>query len=77
MEETWSESKLAAVRDQHDDWLMQQPSVMGSSIGYDKKGRLCVKILTDQADAKLRNEIEKRMSGVPIDFEESGPIEAL
>ena len=77
MDNEWDESRLMAARDQHEDWLMQHPHVTGTAIGYDNHGHLSIKILTDHADAAVRCEIESRLQGIPICFEEIGPVEAL
>ena len=73
----WTEDKLAAICESQEEWLLQQPFISGTAIGYDNKGLLCIKILTDSANAQQRNTVYNRLKDVPISFEETGPIEAL
>jgi hypothetical protein len=73
----WNESSLSAVRDQHESWLMQQTGVSGVGIGANRQGHVCLKILTHSLSAPERNRIRNRLGDVPLEFEETGPINAL
>ena len=72
----WDQLQLLEARDEHDDWLMRQPGVEGSSVGYDGQGNLCIKILTDSMGAAERDRIRERLRGLPVAFQETGPIVA-
>lgn len=72
----WTEETLMQARDQHEDWLMQQDGVVGTMLGYDTIGRLCLRVLTDHMDAKTRSRIAERFQSIPLDFEDTGPMEA-
>jgi hypothetical protein len=73
----WDEATLAAERDRYEDWLMQQPFVTGVGIGYNDQGQLALKILTDAANAADRERVRTHIKGVPVFFEETGPVKAL
>ena len=72
----WTEETLTQARDQHEDWLMQQDGVVGTMLGYDATGRLCLRVLTDHMDVKTRSRITQRLRDMPLDFEDTGPMEA-
>lgn len=72
----WNMNQLIAVRDQHEDWLIQQAGVTGTAIGEDADGRLSIKILTNQVRASERERIRAKLGGTPVCFEETGSITA-
>lgn len=72
----WTEETLMQARDEHESWLMQQDGIVGTMVAYDTAGRLCLKILTDHMNAETRRQIGERFAGVPLDFEDTGPMEA-
>lgn len=72
----WDQQTLIKARDEHEDWLMRQAGVQGSSIGYDDRGALSIKILTDSVGAAQREEIRQRLGDLPVFFQETGPIAA-
>jgi hypothetical protein len=72
----WNEQRLQDVRDEHEVWLMQQPFIHGTGIGQDDQGQLCIKIYTDAADAKAYQAVRDHLKGIPLCFEETGPIHA-
>jgi hypothetical protein len=72
----WTEEALMRARDEHQSWLMQQDGIVGVMVAYDAGGQLCLKILTDHLDAETRRQIGERFGDVPLDFEDTGPMEA-
>ena len=72
----YSEQDVAALRDQHDAWLMSQPGVLGTSVGLGRDGNVCLRIFTKQVPEATRRAIRARMPDVPIDFDEGEEIVA-
>ena len=73
----WTEEALLEARDSREDWLMSHDFVIGSGVGFDRHGNLCVKIMTDNASAADRMAITAYFEGVPLLFEQTGPMTAL
>jgi hypothetical protein len=74
MSRTFSQEELQAFRDQHEPWLRAQPGVVGTGIGMDKGGRICLKIFGNRLSAETRNAIDQRLSDIPVCVEETGGI---
>jgi hypothetical protein len=72
----WNQQQLEEEIRRSDVWLLQQPGVTGVGIALDHSGRLCLQITTDQITAETRVKVEKKLSGLPVAFVESGPINA-
>lgn len=72
----FSEQEIQAARDQHDDWLMRQPGVIGSSVGLGRDGDVRLRIFTTQLSESTRREIQSRIGGVPIDWDEGDEVVA-
>lgn len=72
----FSEQEIQAARDRHDHWLMSQPGVLGSSVGLGRDGDIRLRIFTNQISESTRREIQSRISGIPIDWDEGDEIVA-
>ncbi|HZU36745.1 MAG TPA: hypothetical protein VFA18_12580 [Gemmataceae bacterium] len=72
--ENLTPEQLQAIRDQHESWLRAQPGVVGTGVGMDKTGRICVKVFSNQVSAETRNAIYERLGDVPVAIEETGEI---
>ena len=70
----WTEESLGTIRDQHEEWLMQQSFIHGTGIGLDRQGRLCLKIYVEAAGAADREQVRQQLKDVPLQFDETGPI---
>lgn len=64
------ETKLLAVRDQHEAWLMNQSGVTGTSIGLGSGGQPVLRIFTHGITEPTRREVAKKLPGVPLAWEE-------
>lgn len=73
----YTESQLLAEKRKHDGWLQQQPGVVGTGIGHSAGGELCIKIYTDRMPQATKQQIQNRLQGIPVDFEESGELETF
>ena len=66
--------ELLKIRDEHEPWLRQQAGVVGTSVGLDAAGEICLKIFSDQMTPETRNSILERLSGIPTSVEETGRL---
>jgi hypothetical protein len=71
---TMTAQELQTLRDQHESWLRAQPGVVGTSVGIDKTGQICLKIFSNHMPADTRNLIYERLSDVPVAIDETGEI---
>lgn len=71
-----TEEELYQVKVTHDPWLTSQPGVVGTGIGLDQGGQICILILTANMPETTRSLIEERLSGYPVGFEETGDFNA-
>lgn len=71
---TLTPTELTAVRDQHESWLRAQPGVVGTGVGMDKSGRICLKIFSNHIPPATRQAIQERLADVPVTIEETGEI---
>lgn len=69
-----SQEELLRVRDQHESWLRAQPGVVGTGVGIDRGGNICLKIFSDHMSPGTRDAIRARLGTVPIAIEETGEI---
>ena len=69
--------ELRKIRDQHELWLRQQAGVIGTSVGLNAAGELCLKIFSDRMDPETRNAILERLSGIPITVEVTGRLHKM
>jgi hypothetical protein len=67
--------ELRKIRDQHEPWLRQQAGVVGTSVGLNSAGEVCLKIFSDRVAPETRNSILERLCGIPVTFEETGRIQ--
>jgi hypothetical protein len=65
---------LLKIRDQHEPWLRQQAGVVGTSVGLNSAGEICVKIFSDRMTPETRSSILERLSGIPTSIEETGRL---
>lgn len=73
----FDETNLLSERDKHEAWLSQQPGITGVGIGADAGGQAAIKIFTNHMPAETKRAITSRLTGVPIDFEETGEFRAF
>lgn len=73
----WTQEMLYAVQSRHEEWLMEQPGVKGVGVASEGKGPLVLEVLTDHMEDAVRRTIQQRLRGIPLQFTETGPIEAL
>jgi hypothetical protein len=73
----YTETQLAAARDQHEVWLNQQEGITGTGIGMDRGGQICIKIYTNRMSAATKSAVLARLQGLPVEFEETGEFQAL
>jgi hypothetical protein len=64
--------ELLKIRDKHEPWLRQQPGVVGTSVGLNAAGEICLKVFSDRMTPETRNSILERLSGIPTSIEETG-----
>ena len=69
-----TQEQLLNVRDQHDSWLRAQPGVVGTGVGMDDGGTLCVKVFSNHMSPATREEIRARLADVPVAIQETGEI---
>jgi hypothetical protein len=69
--------ELLKIRDEHEPWLRQQPGVVGTSVGLNAAGEICLKVFSDRMTPETRNSILERLSDIPTSIEESGPLRPL
>ena len=65
---------LVIARDQHRQWLREQPGIQGSGIGLDDDGKLSIVIFTHNASAATRQAVVSKFPGYPVHFQETGTI---
>lgn len=70
----FTESELRQTLEKHSIWLFKQPQVVGHGVGIDKDGRMVIKIFVNGLSKSGLEEIEKKFDGVPVVFEDHGPI---
>lgn len=73
----WTQQRLTEVVEQNEVWLLSQAGVVGVGVGLDAAGQICVQVLTDGIKPEIRRSVEQRFQGVPLMFDNTGPIEAL
>ena len=66
--------ELLKIRDEHEAWLQRQPGVVGTGVGLNAAGEICLKVFSDRMTPQTRNSILERLSGIPTSVEESGPL---
>ena len=66
--------ELLKIRDEHEPWLRQQPGVVGTSVGLNAAGEICLKVFSDRMTPETRNSILERLSGIPTSIEETGRL---
>jgi hypothetical protein len=71
---SFTQEDLLAIHNQHEAWLRAQPGVVGTGVGMDKGGNICLKIFTNQVAPATRNAIYERLSDIPVAVEETGEI---
>jgi hypothetical protein len=69
-----SQQELLKVRDQHEHWLRAQPGVVGTGVGLDKGGNICLKIFSNRMTATTRDAIRAKLGDTPVAIEETGEI---
>lgn len=74
---SYTEAQLIAERDKHETWLAQQDGMSGAGIGLSQGGELCIKIFTNQMSTSTKDSILARLTGLPIEFEETGELRAF
>jgi hypothetical protein len=67
---SFTQHELLAIRDRHESWLRSQPGVVGTGIGMDKAGKICIKVFTDRISPSTRNAIYEHLSDLPVALEE-------
>ena len=76
MTKNWDTTKLLALRDRIEAWLLKQPGVYGTAVGKDHDGRLSLKIFVE-INAMIEKEmikIAERIGDAPISFVETEPL---
>ncbi|UUO04971.1 hypothetical protein M4951_16450 [Blastopirellula sp. J2-11] len=71
-----SEEELYQAKVAHDPWLSSQLGVVGTGIGLNHDGQLCILILTAGISEATKSLIVERLSGYPVGFEETGDFTA-
>jgi hypothetical protein len=69
--------RLEEAKDTHEPWLRKQPGFRGVGIGVNLANKLCLKILTGRMPPEVREQVEKRLADVDVEFEETGDFTAL
>jgi hypothetical protein len=69
-----SHREIVSLRDQHEPWLRAQPGVVGTAVGMDRTGKICLKIFSDHLSPDTRNAILERLGDIPVAIEETGLI---
>ena len=69
--------ELRKIRDQHEPWLRQQEGVIGTSVGLNAAGELCLKVFSDRMPPETRNAVMERLSGIPTTVEETGRLHKM
>jgi hypothetical protein len=59
----------------HEEWLGQQPGMIGVGLGLDRGGQEVIKVFTHEMPIEIKQEIAYRFS-TPVDFEETGSFHA-
>jgi len=70
----FTQQDLQSLHEQHESWIHAQPGVVGSGVGIDKGGSLCLKVFTNHAPVTTRDTICERLGDIPVGFEETGEI---
>ncbi len=71
-----TESRLADVLKEHTKELMALPGVVGTALGLCDH-QPCIKVYVVQRTPALDQKILDRLTGYPVQIEETGRIEAL
>ena len=66
--------QLSPLRQRHDRWLRAQPGVVGTGIGLNAAGEVCIKVFSNRLAAATRTAIYDRLRGLPVAVEEVGEI---
>jgi hypothetical protein len=66
-----------AVTEQHADWLMDQPGVVGVGVGRTRLGQPYIQVYLRSNDRSARAHLPKRLDGLPVRFEVTGDITAV
>jgi hypothetical protein len=70
----YTPEELQRVRDEHERWLKTRPGVVGTGIGMNKSGQICLKVYSNGMSAETRNKILERLPNIPVSIEETGEI---
>lgn len=69
-----TEDELRKIRDENETWLRGQQGVVGTGIGLNAAGQVCLKVYGNRIAPETRNSILARLQGVPTSLEETGEI---
>ncbi len=74
---SYTEKQLATELENREGWLLQQEGIVGTALGCDQGGQICIKIYTDGATSETKAAISARLQKLPFEFEETGEIRAF
>ena len=71
---SYTQAELLALRDQHEKTLQALPGVVGTGVGLDGTGGICLKVFTNHASPETKETIRQLVGDAPLKVEESGEI---
>ncbi len=71
---SFDQAELLDLRDRHEVWLRSQPGVVGTGVGMDRTGAICLKVFTNRMTHTTRDAIQDRLTGWPVALEEVGEV---
>lgn len=66
--------KAITIKERYEPWIMNFPGVVGTGIG-DCQGTPCIKVYIKEKTPALEQQLPKRLEGLQLDIEVTGPIE--
>lgn len=63
---------LARALEAHEAWLRKQPGVVGVELSRDPEGHPCLEVVTASMLHVVRQVIQRRLAGIPLQFREQG-----